>query len=135
MDSLTTAALLLNGSGTFTINKVEVYRNGKPTGQFKFQEVVTINSASEPTLTTLTKIFPKAIYKTKTNYKLTYVGLAAIKVIKKLLPLLTNPAKQKAAKILIKLHNHKHSSKAHAPKERYAFRNALREELTGAKEH
>lgn len=131
MNQLEMAAKLLDTSGTFTINKVRVYRKGKSTGQYKFQEVVTINSTNERTFSVLTSVFPKSIYKTKTNYKLTYVGQAAIRVINKILPLLTNKVKIRAAQILIRLHNHKHASKAHAPNARYAFRNALREELVG----
>ena len=119
----------LNSCGTITINKVKVYKNGKFTGRYKFQEILTFNSVKQEPLLEFSFFFPKKIYKTKTNYKLTYVGLSAVKVLKEALPFLKNEKKISAAKIILKLHEHKNCSKQHAPNERYVFRNNLREQL------
>lgn len=127
--SLENVAKLLDRRATFTINKNQVYRGGKPVAnRFKFIETVSLALKDKAILETVVEIFPSKIMKLKSGlFKIVYSGSSAASLVSRIYPYLVS--KVICADIILELHDHKHIARTHAPETKMLERNAIREKI------
>jgi hypothetical protein len=129
MESIQKIAEIFNERGSFSINKVQVYKNGKKIeNRFKFNEVVSINHYSKEFLEVIAATFPQKILKTQDGFKLSYVGRKAAKLLDSILMFLI-PEKREQALIILELSKNKEAGKSHSPAIRLLERERLKSKL------